>query len=155
MRWAGTAKASSCLHDLPLKLSNLVTRECLSVRRSRLSQNTSGPSAFAWNSQDRSAILQFSTWRSTANFALATSSSCAWTTFARDLKYEIGQRSSKRRQGDQCNSKSRSNHGILSKPACRCSELRARDFSFQVAFIQVSTYPPANMLDWCTGGWKA
>ncbi len=52
-----------------------------------------------------------------------------WTTFSRDLKFETEQLSSRRRQGDQCNSKSRSNQGIPLKPACRCSDLMARNFS--------------------------
>lgn len=53
----GTAEACSCLHVLPLKLSNLGTRDCLSVRRSRSNQSTSGPSAFASSSQVQSEIF--------------------------------------------------------------------------------------------------
>jgi hypothetical protein len=52
-----------------------------------------------------------------------------------------------KKTGRLCNSKSQSNQGIPLKPACQCSELTARDFSFQVVFMQASTYPPANMLD--------
>lgn len=48
-----------------------------------------------------------------------------------------------RRQGDQCNSKSRSNQEIPLKPACRCSELRARDFSFKSPSCKSPhIYPP-------------
>jgi hypothetical protein len=60
------------------------TKVCSSVRRKLSSRSTFGPFEFAWKSRDQGATLQSSTWRSTASFALATWSNCAWTTFARE-----------------------------------------------------------------------
>jgi hypothetical protein len=70
-------------------------------------------------------------------------------------KCAIGQRSSKRRLVDQSNSRSRSSRGIPLKPGCQCSGLPVPGLCFQVDFMQVRTYPPANVPDWCIAGSKA
>jgi len=101
------------------------------------------------------ATLSSLTWPSTASFAPATWLNFDWTTFAREQRCGIGQRSFKRRQVDQSSSRSRSSRGTPLKPGYQCFGPLAPDISSQVDFMQGLTYPPANMPGWCIAGLKA
>src|SRR5258707_8977921 len=67
----------------------------------------------------------------------------------------IEQQSSKRRQVDQSSSRSRSSRGVPLKHGYQCSARPVPVISSQVDFMQVRTYPPANMPAWCVAGLKA
>ena len=71
------------------------------------------------------------------------------------VKCGIEQQSSKRRQVDRSSSRSRSSQGVPWKPGYQCSGPPVPDISSQVDFMQVLTYPPANMPGWCIAGSKA
>jgi hypothetical protein len=81
--------------------------------------------------------------------------SSVWMTFVQDSKCGIGRRSSRRRLVDRSNLRSRSSQEIPLKLGCQCSGLLVPDFSFQVDFVQVLTFLPANMPEWCIAGSKA
>ena len=90
--------------------------------------------------------LAILTSQSTASFALAIWSNCAWTTFVQEQKCDIGQRSSKRRLVDQSNSRSRSSRRIPSKRGYHRSGPPVLDTSFQVGFTRALTYQLGNMV---------
>ena len=60
-----------------------------------------------------------------------------------------------KKQGDQCNLKSLSSHGIPLMPVYQFCGLLAPDFCFRADFMQVCTYQSANTPDWSTAGSKA
>ena len=55
---------------------------------------------------------------------------------------------------DRSNLRSRSSQEIPLKLGCPCSGLPVLDFSFQVDFVQVLTFLPANMPECCIAGSK-
>src|SRR6476620_7909576 len=73
-------------------------------------------------------------------------------TFAREPMCGIEQQSSKRRQVDQSSSRSRSSRGVPLKHGYQCSARPVPVISSQVDFMQVLTYPPANMPGGCARG---
>ena len=149
------AEDPPCLYVLSAENNDLGIRDCSSVRKDLSNRSTSGLFAFAWKSHDRGATLSSLTWPSTASFAPATWLNFDQTTFAREQRCGIEQRSFKRRQVDQSSSKSRSSRGTPLKPGYQCSGPLAPDISSQVDFTQGPTYPRANMPGRCIAGLKA
>lgn len=117
-----------------------------------LQPSTFGRFAFDWRSPRCGEIFPCSIWRSIANFARVIWSNCVSTKYVLALGSEFERRSFKRRQADPYNSRLRSRQGLPWRSGYDRSGRPALDISSPADCMQTLTYPPDNILDWCTAG---